>query len=58
LLVAVSDLALQQNSQNGIEKIAVRAGEVFWNEESGAKLQNLSGSAEVIVIGFPAAKTQ
>jgi hypothetical protein len=58
LLVAVSDVALQQHSQNGIEKIAIHAGEAFWNEQSGAKLQNLSGSARFIVIGFPAAKTQ
>jgi hypothetical protein len=58
LLVAVSDLALQQDSQNGSEKISIPAGEAFWNEPSGAKLQNLSGSARFILIGFSAAKTQ
>lgn len=58
LLVAVSDLALQQDSQNGSEKISIHAGDALWNEQSGAKLQSLSGSVRFILIGFPAGKKQ
>jgi hypothetical protein len=58
LLVAVSDLSLQQSSQNRTTEIAIHAGKAFWNDQLGAKLDNSSGLAKFILIGFPAAKTQ
>jgi hypothetical protein len=58
VLVSVSDLSLQQLSPNGTKDIRMRAGDAYWNDGAGAKLENSSGSARFILIGFPMAKTR
>lgn len=58
LLVAVSDVDLQQASQNGTTPLSVKAGDAFWNEQSEVTLQNLSGQARFIVVSLSVSQTQ